>query len=76
MHPEHATYVPEKDAWVVWDNSISEAQELKRTHPYDTVLLFDRDKGTYTRYKIKIKISKPIISNGRLVYEEGETIEV
>ena len=76
MHPEHATYEPHLDAWVIYNNSVSEAREIKRLHPTETVLLFDREHNTYTPYKIKIKIKKPIISNGKLVYEEGETIEV
>lgn len=76
MHPEHATFVPEKDAWVIYNNSVSEALEVKRLYPTETVFLFDRNKGTYTRFTIEIKIPKPIIHNGKLVYEEGETIEV
>lgn len=76
MYPEHATYVPEKDAWVCWDNNSSSAQEIKRLHPTETVLLYDREKGTYTRFLIEITVPKPIIHNGKLVYEEGETIEV
>ena len=76
MIPEHATYEPQLDAWVCYDNKESTAQEVKQLYPDDTVFLFDRDKGTYTRFTIEIKIPKPIIHNGKLVYEEGETIEV
>ena len=76
MLPSNATFVPEKDAYVCWDNKSSTAQEVKRLFPDETVLLFNREKGTYTRFYIEITIPKPIIHNGRLVYEEGEVIEV
>ena len=76
MYPEHVTYVPEKDAFICWDGKSSTAQEVKNLHPEDTVFLFDREKQSYTRFTIEIKIPKPIIHNGKLVYEEGETIEV
>lgn len=76
MYPEQVTYEPERDAWVCWDNKASTAQEVKQQYPDDTVFLFDREKGTYTRFAIEIKVSKPIIHNGKLIYEEGETIEV
>lgn len=76
MHPENATFEPQKDAWICWGNDENTALEIKRLYPDETVFLYDRNKGTYTRFTIEIKIPKPIISNGRLVYEEGETIEV
>lgn len=76
MYPEPYTYEEQLDAWVCWDNKTSTAQDVKRLYPEETVFLFDRDKGTYTRFTIEIKIPKPIIVNGRLVYEEGELIEV
>ncbi|MCK5018139.1 MAG: hypothetical protein KAS32_13870 [Candidatus Peribacteraceae bacterium] len=76
MYPEHVEFDPSKDAWICSDNNTNTAQEVKRLHPDDTVFLFDRDKGTYTRFTIEIKIPNPIIVNGKLVFKEGETIEV
>jgi len=76
MFPENVTYEPHLDSWVCWDNSENTAEEVKRLHPSDTVLLFDKVKGTYSRYKIEMQIKKPIIQAGKLMYKEGETIEV
>ena len=62
-------WMPEFDAYVIWDNDISKAEMIKQLYPDVHVLLFNSTTKQYTPYTITFTIRDPTMVNGRFVNE-------
>jgi hypothetical protein len=66
-----------RGAWIVYGSppDLGTADQLKQLHPYDTVLLYDRDKKEYTKHTILVPDRKRIMKNGKFVYVDEDAVK-
>lgn len=73
---ENVTYENHLGCWVIWDNDISKAEQVKRLHPEDNVMLYNPETGEKTRYIIEIEMRRPHMHAGKFIHKDKEKIEV